>query len=183
MTHARSFSWRRCDALFSSGFMDESSYLQELATRSVIYTLALLSEVLQRVGKWRNDMTSMVLTLTLGERGVPNLNSTVTARPRRRRISSTNCVEFPWRQVVDWPVTPLSNVCCAVAVAFYLWVASFDGPSAFLATLLILHFCCVLVQVFLLLVGQINETIFQIVIQAPNLACILLLGRFFIKER
>jgi len=31
------------------------------------------------------------------------------------------------------------------------WVASFDGPSAFLATLLILHFCCVLVQVFLLL--------------------------------
>ena len=33
------------------------------------------------------------------------------------------------------------------------------------------------------LVGQINETIFQIVIQAPNLACILRLGRFFIKER
>ena len=32
-------------------------------------------------------------------------------------------------------------------------------------------------------VRQINETIFQIVIQAPNLACILLLGRFFIKER
>jgi len=31
-------------------------------------------------------------------------------------------------------------------------------------------------------VGQINETIFQIVIQAPNLACILLLGRFFIKR-
>jgi len=30
------------------------------------------------------------------------------------------------------------------------WVASFDGPSAFLATLLIFHFCCVLVQVFLL---------------------------------
>ena len=34
-----------------------------------------------------------------------------------------------------------------------------------------------------LIVGQINETIFQIVIQAPNLACILLLGRVFIKER
>ena len=33
------------------------------------------------------------------------------------------------------------------------------------------------------IVGQINETIFQIVIQAPNLACILLLGRVFIKER
>ena len=32
-----------------------------------------------------------------------------------------------------------------------LWVASFDGPiSAFLATLLILYFCCVLVQVLLL---------------------------------
>ena len=31
-----------------------------------------------------------------------------------------------------------------------VWVASFDGPSAFLTTLLILHFCCVLVQVFLL---------------------------------
>jgi len=30
------------------------------------------------------------------------------------------------------------------------WVASFDGPSAFLATLLILYFCCVLVQVLLL---------------------------------
>jgi len=28
------------------------------------------------------------------------------------------------------------------------WVASFDGPSAFLATLLILHFCCVLVKCF-----------------------------------
>jgi len=25
-----------------------------------------------------------------------------------------------------------------------LWVASFDGPCAFLATLLILYFCCVL---------------------------------------
>jgi len=30
------------------------------------------------------------------------------------------------------------------------WVASFDGPSAFLETLLILYFCCVLVQVLLL---------------------------------
>ena len=29
-----------------------------------------------------------------------------------------------------------------------IWVASFDGPSAFLATLLILHFCCVLVKCF-----------------------------------
>jgi len=28
------------------------------------------------------------------------------------------------------------------------WVASFDGPSAFLATLLMLHFCCVLVKCF-----------------------------------
>jgi len=27
-------------------------------------------------------------------------------------------------------------------------VSSFDGPSAFLATLLILHFCCVLVKCF-----------------------------------
>jgi len=30
------------------------------------------------------------------------------------------------------------------------WVASFDGPSAFLTTLLILYFCCVLIQVLLL---------------------------------
>ena len=28
-----------------------------------------------------------------------------------------------------------------------IWVASFDGPSAFPATLLILYFCCVLVRV------------------------------------
>jgi len=32
----------------------------------------------------------------------------------------------------------------------FIWVASFDGPSAFLATLLILYFCCVLIQVLLL---------------------------------
>jgi len=44
------------------------------------------------------------------------------------------------------------------------------------------HYFCSLSKL-IRIVGQINETIFQIVIQAPNLACILLLGRFFIKER
>jgi len=42
---------------------------------------------------------------------------------------------------------PLSLRCVVSAT---LWVASFDGPGAFLATLLILYFCCVLVQVLLL---------------------------------
>ena len=45
-------------------------------------------------------------------------------------------------------------------VASFDWVANFDGPSAFLATLLILLFCCVLVCAFsalTLLVGRQEE--------------------------
>ena len=38
------------------------------------------------------------------------------------------------------------------------WVASFDGPSAFLATLLILHFCCVLVKCFCYMENKLSLT-------------------------
>jgi len=40
------------------------------------------------------------------------------------------------------------------------WVASFDGPSAFLATLLILHFCCVLVKCFCYMENKLSLSLF-----------------------
>jgi len=41
------------------------------------------------------------------------------------------------------------------------WVASFDGPSAFLATLLILHFCCVLVKCFCYMENKLSLSVIE----------------------
>jgi len=57
-------------------------------------------------------------------------------------------------------------------------VASFDGPSAFLATLLILHFCCVLVKCFCYMENKLSLSLSTVdgsasVVSECNTTCIV----------